>query len=289
MAAVLLPCLATQHKGLCHLDLRVREVLERESEDAEAAMRTMAKSYGLSELTNLSCLKLSRGPESGDTDISEYELASVLPELSALEHLDLAKSYYVLCDKVLSSLSVLTRLTPLHLQDSEIKSDSAPVLVSSLRSLTMLEFVDMSENSLGGWGQQLANALRKLKRLRSVSLCEVGLDYGEETALIKALERILRLKMLNLTGSVSNEEYYEGITYEHSEDDVEYKVEDDFLRAVGQGGSASCLSRGRLVVLCFGCSCQTRKIFFGLVHFPRALVCKIPIYKSIVYYCLACK
>ena len=139
VVSVLLPALTANHCGLRHLDIT------SEISHAERGLQSAVR--GLSEVSNLTVLRLSlrrdvaRGPRSAeDWQLFPWaSLADALPQLCDLRELCLCKAPWGRSVDVLKSISTLTRLTTLHLDDTDIDASTAPQLAHSLRCLHALQ------------------------------------------------------------------------------------------------------------------------------------------------------
>lgn len=202
ISSLLLPPLAMYHRSLRHLDLGSAISVCRETP-------TIA-SY-LAELTNLTFLSLS-------SRFPAPEFAAALAQLVCLQHLDLCESILGSSPDVVMCISALTNLTALILASSGIDSNAIPLLASSLRSLSMLKHVDMSNNFVPCCSQ-LAGALATLSSLQIVELRDLELSEGESLECMNVLEHLPGLTLLDLNGSVPSGEHVclHGRSWVHAE------------------------------------------------------------------------
>lgn len=198
-AAVLLPALFSHHKDLRQLQVTVPSRENWETPPAELS--------ALSNLTSLTSLSFSR------MFLPAPDIAAALPHLTSLQELNLCRALVGCCPEVIRSLSALTKLTLLHLEGigSGMSNNPLPCLpaslCSSLRSLKNLRSLDLSDNNMEGGWLQLAASLATLSKLCSVSLRFLKLRQGEALRVVKALEHLSKLTVLDLECSVDPDEY----------------------------------------------------------------------------------
>lgn len=186
--SVLLPVLAQHHTGLCHLDLGVS--------DYHSQARLGSPFWGLSDLTQLTFPCLPSFKPSGEQQSIVEELGRALPHLVKLQHLD--RSYYSWCASmpVVKSMTCLTYLTNIDLQDSSMNSCTTCELASSLRSLTLLQETNISENSISDdCCVQWSCTLRALTCLQNVRASTVGVGYCGALALLN-VEKLPSITLL---------------------------------------------------------------------------------------------
>jgi hypothetical protein len=202
LSSLLCP-LAEYHHGLKHLDLKGAVFTSKEPGDVRH----------LAELRSLTFLSICTAL------LPKDEFPFALSQLHSLQHLQLNRTNLGSIPEAVRCISALTKLTALDLSDSKIGVEAVPLLASSLRSLRMLQAVDMSKNFFPGCCSQLAAALATISSLQSVKFKNLELSEGESCECIRALQHLPGLTLLDLNGSVPSRELVdvEGLMWVHAE------------------------------------------------------------------------
>jgi hypothetical protein len=204
---LLVPTLVTNHQHLRHLDIGIEEDCpDLVSDDLSAA--------GLSMLTSLTFLRLPTQRYFSTGHLMPHllatEAAAAFSTLKYVKGLDLSETGLGCSPEVVRALSSLCSLTALKLHRASIDEETFPILVSSLRSLQRLQSLNMWDyiSRKPRSCAQLGSTLSMLSQLCSVTLIAAPqFQYGRARELVKALQHLPRLTMLELGNSVTRKEY----------------------------------------------------------------------------------
>ena len=121
---------------------------------------------------------------------------SFVPELKVLSvsRNDLGPSITVLADNLYSVRS----LTHLELSQTQMDKEGAKALSSGLRSLTKLEVLDISHNSLGSAVTVIADHLQKTPCLIELNMTNTEMGCDEALAVANSLKYLQNLRMLSV-------------------------------------------------------------------------------------------
>ena len=98
-------------------------------------------------------------------------------------------------------LHSVPHLEKLYLNDTQMGEEEVTALAHSLKNVTQLSELDLSNNPLGHGGSELAKHLHSVPHLEKLHLNNTQMDEEEVTALAHSLQNVTQLSALNLSNN----------------------------------------------------------------------------------------
>ena len=150
-------------------------------------------------MANLRCVSFIGN---GLNEMCVKMIAESLVLLPKLERLDLGGNYIGKSAQVLSDkLQDVKTLTSLTLPAAAVHDDDAVSISIALRSLTELERLDISENSIGESINAFSDAICSGLKLQCFLSAGINLDESGSSKLCRALQTLSNLEVLDLSGN----------------------------------------------------------------------------------------